>query len=334
MISLIIPIYNVEKYIEDTIVSVCNQSFRDFQVILVDNNTPDSSVIIAEKILAERGVRFKTVKQNKQGLAATRNMGFDTADGEWVVSIDSDDTISPKFLSELYTCAIENNLQYVTSKYAYVHDKNDIFNFPEEMKINSSFTLTQEDALNRYLLRQLPIMITNTLFKKSFLDDNNLRLDEEMMFGADLAFMWRVLIKVEKIGIIDKALYNYYNRPDSLMTAPSMAKIESRINGFIKLKNDLKAITGEKFANWILYREIIALFATLSQFGGYEYYIKAFKQYYNKEMFVSLLKFPDLKIKILNVTMAISPRLFNYINRAFRRKKNISKIFTNQRFKK
>ena len=84
IISVIIPVYNVGKYIENSMKSVIAQRFADFEVILVDNNTPDDSIEIAEKVLAGTNINYRVVKQTIQGLPAARNKGIEKAKGEWI----------------------------------------------------------------------------------------------------------------------------------------------------------------------------------------------------------------------------------------------------------
>ena len=116
-VSFVIPVYKVGKYIENSMKSVCYQTFRDFEVVLVDNNTPDDSIEIAEKVLKEEAIDYRVVKQTIQGLPAARNMGIREAKGEWIISIDPDDTVSSRFLADLYECATSNKLDIVFSKY-------------------------------------------------------------------------------------------------------------------------------------------------------------------------------------------------------------------------
>ena len=80
-VSFVIPVYKVGKYIENSMKSVCYQTFRDFEVVLVDNNTPDDSIEIAERVLKEGGIDYRVVKQTIQGLPAARNMGIREAKG-------------------------------------------------------------------------------------------------------------------------------------------------------------------------------------------------------------------------------------------------------------
>ena len=130
-VTIVIPVYKVGKYIENSMKSVIAQRFTDFEVVLVDNNTPDDSIEIAERVLAGTNISYRVVKQTIQGLPAARNKGIEEAKGEWIVSIDPDDTISSYFLEELYNTAISNELEIVISKYAEVTEK-DLFCFPQE----------------------------------------------------------------------------------------------------------------------------------------------------------------------------------------------------------
>ena len=166
-ISFVIPVYKVGKYIENSMKSVCYQTFRDFEVVLVDNNTPDDSIEIAEKVLKEGGIDYRVVKQTIQGLPAARNMGIREAKGEWIISIDPDDTVSSRFLADLYECATSNNLSIVFSKYAECGE-DILFEFPEEKKEGVIEFYDKEDVLKLLLVRKLPLMISNMFFKKIF----------------------------------------------------------------------------------------------------------------------------------------------------------------------
>ena len=92
-ISIIIPIYNVEDYIENTMISICNQNYKNFEVILVDDGSLDKSSEIATYILKKNNIDFTLVRQKNAGQGIARNTGFNLAKGQWVMFIDSDDTI-------------------------------------------------------------------------------------------------------------------------------------------------------------------------------------------------------------------------------------------------
>ena len=115
IISVVIPVYKVEKYIEKCVNSICNQTYKKIEVILVDDAGLDNSIEIAKNVLEKNQINFKIVSKSddngnllNQGLANARNLGIMNASGEWIICIDSDDYIHPQMLERLYL-AISNN---------------------------------------------------------------------------------------------------------------------------------------------------------------------------------------------------------------------------------
>ena len=109
-ISVIIPVYNCEEYLETCVDSIQNQTFTDFEIILVDDGSPDNSGKICD-ILAEKYNNIIALHQENQGQAAARNNGVKIAHGEWLHFVDSDDLIHPQMLQSLYSAAIKNNVK-------------------------------------------------------------------------------------------------------------------------------------------------------------------------------------------------------------------------------
>ena len=316
-ISLVIPVYKVGKYIENSMKSVCYQTFKDFEVVLVDNNTPDDSIELAERVLKERGIDYRVVKQTIQGLPAARNMGIREAKGEWIVSIDPDDTVSSRFLADLYECATSNNLSIVFSKYAECGE-DILFDFPEENKENVTEFYDKKEVLQLLLVRKLPLMISNMFFNKEVFVEKSCWYDEDVILGADLINLWRILINTDKIAYINKFLYNHFERPDSLMTAPNWKKIDSNIMGYTRLRGYIAEKESESLAGWIYARAVYAFLATLCVHGGKTMYKDYVKKYYNKEVHSILQTFPDKKIQILDRILNLSSSLFYGINKSLR----------------
>lgn len=316
-ISFVIPVYKVGKYIENSMKSVCYQTFKDFEVVLVDNNTPDDSIELAERVLKERGIDYRVVKQTIQGLPAARNMGIREAKGEWIVSIDPDDTVSSRFLADLYECATSNNLSIVFSKYAECGE-DILFDFPEENKENVTEFYDKKEVLQLLLVRKLPLMISNMFFNKEAFVEKGCWFDEDVILGADLINLWRILINTDKIAYINKFLYNHFERPDSLMTAPNWKKIDSNIMGYTRLRGYIAEKESESLAGWIYARAVYAFLATLCVHGGKTMYKDYVKKYYNKEVHSILQTFPDKKIQILDRILNLSSSLFYGINKSLR----------------
>ncbi len=329
-ISVVIPVYKVGKYIENSMKSVCYQTFKDFEVVLVDNNSPDDSIEIAEKVLKEGGIDYGVVKQTIQGLPAARNMGIREARGEWIVSIDPDDTVSSRFLADLYACATENHLDTVFSKYDEVGPDR-LFDFPEENREGVTELYSKDKVLSLLLVRKLPLMISNMFFNKAAFVEKDCWFDEDVVLGADLINLWRILINTERIAYVNKYLYNHFCRPDSLMTAPSWKKIDSNITGYGRLRRYAGEHYSPQLGEWIYGRAVYAFTATLCIFSGKEMYKQYLKKYYDSGVHSILKSFPDKKIRLLNGILRFSPSLFYMINKTLRSPKSLAwKMISNK----
>ena len=329
-ISVIIPVYKVGEYIENSMKSVIAQTFTDFEVVLVDNNTPDDSIEIAKSILIGSGIQYTVVRQTKQGLPAARNMGIAVSKGEWLISIDPDDTISSHFLSELYNCATQNGLDIVFSKYDEVGPK-ELFCFPEEAYSDVIEFYSKKDILYKLLVRKMPLMVSNMFFRKEYFEETHLSFDEDVILGADLILLWELLARTERIAFINKCLYNHFDRPDSLMTAPSDAKIQSNIQGYYRLRDRVSQYLGSQFADWIVAREAYALISTIIRYGSKGMYQKYTDILYTSREIGCLRTFPDSKIRILNGIYGFSKGLFYTINRVLRRPQSKMWLFLSKR---
>lgn len=324
-VSIVIPVYKVGKYIENSIRSVISQKFKDFEVILVDNNTPDDSIEIASQLLDNTDIPYRIVKQTKQGLPAARNRGIEVAQGEWVISIDPDDTISSLFIKELFECANNNEIDVVFSKYNEVGTK-DLFVFHEESKPDCIEIINRDDVLKRLLVRSLPLMVSNMFFRRSFFVSHCLKFDEEVILGADLLLLWRLLAYVDKVAYINKYLYNHYTREDSLMTAPSEEKVYSNLAGYKRQSLFVSDHYSEKFSSWIYAREVFALLSTMSQFADYRTYSAVYHNIYNDQVHSGLSDFPDKKIRIMNKALLPFPRAFFRFTRFIRNNPSIARL--------
>lgn len=316
-ISVVIPVYKVGKYIENSMRSICNQKYRNFEVVLVDNNSPDDSIDIAEKVLKDGKIYYKVVKQTIQGLPAARNKGIEMSSGEWIISIDPDDTISSRFLSDLYDSALSENLNVVFSKYDEVKEDN-LFCFPEENKENTVEIYEKQEVLNLLLVRKLPLMVSNMFFNKSWFMANSFSFDEDVILGADLITLWRILIKTERVGFINKYLYNHFFRPDSLMTAPNWYKIKSNLMGYDRLRLYVTENESKLLGDWIYARSIYGFIAPLCIYGDKTTYMEYITLYYNKDVHRILQTFPDRKIRLLDKLLYFSPSITYIINRVLR----------------
>lgn len=207
MISIIIPVYNVSRYLNECIQSVVNQSYKDFECILINDGSSDGSEMICNQ-WAQKDSRIKVIHQSNQGVSKARNKGITEAQGEYIAFIDSDDWIAPNYLNELFqpiekynvdlvVCGLQQHYTDSTSKnYSY---KTGI------IKIEKQFTNEFTDINKQFLLFG-PVI---KLYKKSIIQKHNINFPPKYTYGEDLLFNYNYLEYVKTVYIIDQCLYHY-----------------------------------------------------------------------------------------------------------------------------
>ncbi|EQB88375.1 hypothetical protein M918_04335 [Clostridium sp. BL8] len=122
-ISVIIPVYNVEKYITKTMESLISQTLKEFELILVDDGSKDSSIELAEGILKGSHINYRVIKKVNEGVSRARNTGIDIAQGTYIYFLDSDDYIEDTLLEKMYHCAQKERAQVVFCGYTHISDE-------------------------------------------------------------------------------------------------------------------------------------------------------------------------------------------------------------------
>ena len=238
MISVILPIYRVEKYIKACIRSVLAQSYRDFEVILVDDGSPDDSAQMAEDLLkADGSVPYQVIHTENRGVSAARNTGLAAAAGDYVIMVDSDDVLSVDFLQEFADMMQQHPDLDVYSCGFSVVDENHWQTFAEtEAQVE---TLTWSRAQEVFFDRSLRFLLPTLMLRRSFLEDANIRFDEAVRYSEDVQFIWRCLAYNRKtLCHSHKKLYNYILHPGSTMTASGVTKIMTCFGGLQRLMEE------------------------------------------------------------------------------------------------
>jgi glycosyltransferase involved in cell wall biosynthesis len=230
-VSVIIPVYNSEEYIESTLISVVEQCDVLYEIIIVNDGSKDQSLHIVTRVLSEYDIPFKIINQENKGLSSARNRGLFEATGKFICFIDSDDIIQPNHLSNLLNAAISNDLQIVFSSYEVTYLKN-----RKGYKTYSSVSLLiydHLDFLTRFSLRKIKPHLCTFMFSNQFLKINNLRFHDNLRFGEDNYFFWNLIYCNPIIGFLDSQTYKYLQRDNSLMS-------KQNIEVVVKFNNELK----------------------------------------------------------------------------------------------
>lgn len=221
-ISVVIPVYKVDRYITHTMQSLQNQTFRDFEIILVDDGSPDDSIDVAKTILEKGDLTYRILQQENSGQGIARNTGVAAAKGEWIYFLDADDVIQPETLETLlHLTEAHPKADIVYTGYQYVYE--DVFReSPDTAETVTVFN--REEMLRGFLLREKVVLVPGTLYRRSFLENNNIR-HAGIRWSEDQLFMWNVLSYVNQAVYTSKVLYNYYRHPGSVMNATPAKKI-------------------------------------------------------------------------------------------------------------
>lgn len=231
IISIIIPAYNVQKHIEECIKSVEKQTYKNFEIIIINDGSIDNTKIICEKLQKEYK-NIILINQKNAGVSASRNAGIDKAKGNYIMFIDSDDFIENNMLEKM----IKNqNSDLIISNYKkYYSEKNIIYNTAVEEKLYSKKEILEDfwKLYNSSLINS-PCF---RLYKRNIIIDNSIKFDLNYELGEDLIFNLEYIDKCKSIKIVEDYLYNYRYSINSLTTKyrEDYLEIQFKLINYIK----------------------------------------------------------------------------------------------------
>ena len=204
-ISIIVPVYKVERYLPRCIDSILGQTYTNFELILVDDGTPDRSGIICDRY-AEKDSRIKVIHKENGGVSTARNAGIDAAKGEWITFIDSDDWVAEDYLEVLYTPLKEYDCDLTVGalewRSIFVSSSSHAARFIDVEKADSTEIL---DAINRTEFYG-PCL---KLFKSSIIKNNEVRFPEKVLVAEDAIFVNSYLKHCKKMYLTGRVIYFY-----------------------------------------------------------------------------------------------------------------------------
>ncbi len=265
MISVIMPLYNNEIYIVEAIQSVINQTYKDWELIIINDASTDNSKFIVQKFLEEEKdnrIVFIDLKENK-GVSFARNLGMKKAKGEYISFLDSDDLWDKNFLNELYRKIKETNGKLVYSKFAYFYNGDNI-------KINKA--VMREGKIDKFIVKkkcryetEYPFHICAILVKKSLIETYKIKFPEDQNLFEDGLFLSK-LICITDIVSVNKVLM-YYRQHQTSITHKKYTKKEylqellflERLLDFTKIYNIYFYNIVYKYYIYRVYRVILII---------------------------------------------------------------------------
>ncbi|MCL2024064.1 MAG: glycosyltransferase [Oscillospiraceae bacterium] len=201
LISVIVPVYNVESYLGKCLDSIVEQSYQNLQIILVDDGATDSSGQICDEYAARDG-RIQVIHKPNGGLSSARNAGLDSARGQFIAFVDSDDFIARDMYEQLHRAAVENNADIAVCAYYHYNEKQgSIREIPHKLDAPFNKSLDEDSAA----LTLAPYAWNKLYRRESF---PNFYFPESLVY-EDIATVYPLMSRAKKITIVDKPLYYY-----------------------------------------------------------------------------------------------------------------------------
>lgn len=264
MISVIVPVYNSEKYLHKCIYSVLNQSYQDFELILVNDGSTDSSGMICDEY-AEKDERLRVIHKKNGGVSSARNLGLINALGKWLLFVDSDDWIDLNALErlvELVNKFPESDL--IRSFHRRVLKEDDINNdiIRNEVQLYSRDRFLKTNLIGGF--------ISSIFVKKDIVVNNDIKFQEDLIIKEDLLFTWQCLVNCDNVLVNYEQFYNACIREGSITRKESFEKVLTSLTvaeyvykyALVKRSTEIMKATYEKYLNPQLQSFIIGLIRT------------------------------------------------------------------------
>ena len=207
-VSIIVPLFNAEKFAKRCIESVLMQTFKNYELILIDDGSKDKTGEICDKY-AEKDTRIKVIHKNNGGVSSARNTGLDMAKGEWITFLDADDWIEPNFL-----LIVDNNsndsIDWIFAQWRTIWDNglpNEINNYEQEILFNNWEEIKNIwDKMANMDICRCP---WGKFFRRSVIESYKLRFDNSLKYGEDTVFNYEYLINIKGLSLCKKD-YSHY----------------------------------------------------------------------------------------------------------------------------
>jgi len=247
LLSIIVPVYNSEKYLARCLDSILAQTFKNFECIIVDDGSVDQSPTICDEY-AGRDKRIRVLRKKNEGVSAARNDGIEAASGSYIAFVDSDDTVHSEMYERMYKAAAAGKSDFVCCGYSH-KEKN--YALP-------SCYFNRSQAEMAYILEKADLFgtIWNKLYKSNIIRDNNIRFARGYSFGEDFLFNLNYFLFIEDGSLIEDILYCYHENDISISKKrPNFEHSLFRFNNTSRAICALKENGKTRFKNRILAKD-------------------------------------------------------------------------------
>lgn len=308
-VSVIIPVYNEENYISETLKSVLLQDFNNFEIIIVNNGSTDSSLEIIKNSLKDTNIPNKIINQENNGVSGARNTGIENANGNYLIFVDADDIIAKNHVSCLFN-SIQNNDGAITEIFKTTESGEIIDG--QKLHFNTS-RISAKDLIEMELKMEIPFSFCQIMYKKELISE---KFNENAVYGEDTEFALKNLINMNYLGICPKPTYFYRQRDKSATKRADFKRFEV-VGIFENIGRYYEGNGYKELSNLIKVNRIPkAIFGNLMYFFHYNYdFSKIMDKMNELDLFSKLKRFDGekkfgFKIKLFLLSPKIYYRLW------------------------
>ena len=332
MVSVIIPLYNVENYIKDCLASFEDQKYKNFELVIVDDGSTDCSAGVVMEYIKKSYMQIKLITQENAGVSVARNKGIKNAQGKYICFVDSDDMVTPRYLDKMINSINQKKCdmaiccaEHMTEDGRYrLH--SDIVYHTEEMWPN--------EALEKFLFRDISPGVWSLMIKRDIILNNNLSFAIDSKYSEDIDFIFKLMANSKKIAYMQDKLYLYRIRNTSVMSLVD----DKRLDGFKLMKNldgyfDQKYPEfAKKFTKYCVSRWVWAtLWQSAMAAKSYNEFVINCKSYNAKFYLKKLVTFPKVKVAISSLVFCMSPYLYYQVVLKFGKKRLKNRTLNNSK---
>ena len=249
LVSIILPVYNVEQYLDECIQSLLEQSHKNIEIIFVDDGSTDNSSKILDDY-KRKDSRIKVYHKQNGGVSSAKNVGLKHATGEYITFVDPDDYVSPDYVEYLLHLIKNNDADIAYTRYFFDNYNN------KQVKEEDINIIDYDMALYEILTYQISVAVWNKIYKKDLLLNNNIRFYEDVFMGEGFNFNILAFKNSNKIAVSNRKIYFY--RRDNNNSATTKFKIEKWKNALFaieRIKENLKDNDTKKIKDALLFAE-------------------------------------------------------------------------------
>lgn len=228
-LSVVIPVFNMEKYIERCLESLSRQTDNDFEVILVDDGSTDKSYETAVSYLENSFMNHKVMKKNNQGQSIARNIGMQSAKGEYVLFLDSDDIVSKNLVAECKEAVLEKPDILM---FDYKRVDEDGTTRDNKISLNSDDNVSGYEIIKKYRDNEFNMWTSSAIYSREFLKRKKIIFCPEAHAAEDVGFQFKALLSTDNVKIINDVLSYYCQRKESLTNNINIDKNMTVIDAF------------------------------------------------------------------------------------------------------